>query len=95
MGDGIWNVLGLINKVLCRPMSSIPWGGFVTSLTLSVIWVDMVVYLMRGKFESFKKFKEFRNEVYNQLGKKIETLRLDWGGGYLSQEFVDHLKWDK
>lgn len=41
------------------------------------------VYLIRYKLESFKKFKEFKNEVENQLGKKIKKLRLDRGGKYL------------
>ena len=47
---------------------------------------------MRQKFESFEKFKEFKNEVQNQLGKNIKILRSDRGGQYLSQEFDNHLK---
>jgi hypothetical protein len=47
---------------------------------------------MRHKSESFEKFKEFYNEVQNQLGKKINFLRSDCGGEYLSLEFNDHLK---
>ena len=50
------------------------------------------VYLMKHKSESFDKFKEFRNEVQNQLGKTIKVLRFDRGGEYLSQEFDNHLK---
>ena len=46
---------------------------------------------MRHKSESFEKFKEFKNEVQNQLGKSIKMLRSDRGGEYLSQEFHDHL----
>ena len=49
------------------------------------------VYLMRHKSEAFDKFKEFKNEVENQLGKSIKALRSDRGGEYLSQEFNDHL----
>ncbi|KAL1192003.1 Retrovirus-related Pol polyprotein from transposon TNT 1-94 [Cardamine amara subsp. amara] len=45
---------------------------------------------MRHKSESFEKFKEFRNEVRNQLGKSIKALRSDRGGEYLSREFGDH-----
>ena len=48
------------------------------------------VYLMKHKSESFKNFKEFHNEVQNQLYKKIKTLRSDRGGEYLSQAFNDH-----
>ena len=47
---------------------------------------------MKHKLESFKKFKEFTNEVQNQIGKNIKTLRSDRGGEYLSLEFDDHLK---
>ncbi|KAJ9557030.1 hypothetical protein OSB04_011644 [Centaurea solstitialis] len=50
------------------------------------------VYLMRNKYESFEFFKEFQNEVENQLGKKIKRLRSDRGREYLSQEFIDHLR---
>ena len=48
---------------------------------------------MKHKYESFKKFKLFKNELQNQLGKNIKTLRSDRGGEYLSQEFIDHLRY--
>ena len=47
---------------------------------------------MKHKSESFTLFKEFQNEVENQLGKKIKMLRSDRGGEYLSLEFDNHLK---
>jgi hypothetical protein len=47
---------------------------------------------MRHKSELFEKFKEFHNEVQNQLGKTIKILRSDDGGEYLSLEFSDYLK---
>ena len=47
---------------------------------------------MRHKSETFEKFKEFQNEVENQLDKTIKLLRSDRGGEYMSQEFDDHLK---
>ena len=50
------------------------------------------VYLMRHKSESFEKFKEFRQEVQNQLGKSIKILRSDREGEYLSSEFGEYLK---
>ncbi|KAG8478887.1 hypothetical protein CXB51_028741 [Gossypium anomalum] len=50
------------------------------------------VYLMRHKSEALEKFKEFKNEVQNQLGKTIRTLRSDRGGEYLSLEFDNILK---
>ena len=36
-----------------------------------------------------EKFKTFKNEVQNQLGKSIKDLR---GGEYLSQDLDDYLK---
>ena len=47
---------------------------------------------MKHKAESFEKFKTFKNEVQNKLGKSIKALRTDRGGEYLSQEFDDYLK---
>ena len=38
------------------------------------------VYLMKHKSETFEKFKEFKNEVQNQLGKSIKAIRSDRGG---------------
>ncbi|KAJ9545518.1 hypothetical protein OSB04_025225 [Centaurea solstitialis] len=49
------------------------------------------VYLMRHKSESFERFKEFQNEVQNQLDKRVKFLRSDRGGEYLSDEFDNHL----
>lgn len=37
------------------------------------------IYLMKNKFESFEKFKEFQNKVQNQLYKKIKALISRWG----------------
>ena len=50
------------------------------------------IYLVKQKSETFEKFKEFKNEVENQLGRKIKVLRSDRGGEYLSLEFHDYLK---
>ena len=47
---------------------------------------------MKHKYETFEMFKIFKNEVQNQLGKSIKTLRSDRGGEYLSQEFTDYLR---
>ena len=50
------------------------------------------VFLMKHKSESFEKFKEFKEEVQNQLRKRIKKLRSDRGGEYMSQKFLDHLR---
>ena len=60
-----------------------------TSSLLPMITQDMVVYLMRWKSKAFEKFKEFRAEVENQLGKCIKAIRSDRGGEYLLGDFKD------
>ena len=49
------------------------------------------MYLMRWKSETFERFKEFRAEVENQLGKHIKVIRSDQGGEYLLRNFKDYL----
>ena len=47
---------------------------------------------MAHKSESLGKFKEFKSEVENQLGKTIKALRSDCGGEYMSEDFSNLLK---
>ena len=47
---------------------------------------------MKHKSETFEFFKTLKNEVQNQLGKNITTLRSNREGDYLSQEFIDYLR---
>ena len=42
------------------------------------------VYLLKHKHEVFETFQVFQNEVENQLGKTIKTIRSDRGGEYMS-----------
>ena len=49
------------------------------------------VYLMKRKSKVFEKFKEFRDEVENQLGKRIWAIQSDHGGEYLLRNFKDYL----
>ena len=87
------DLLGLVHTDVCGPMSSIARGGFQYFITFTDDFSRYgYIYLMRHKSESFEKFKEFQNEVQNQLGKTIKFLRSDRGGEYLSLEFGDHLK---
>ena len=46
---------------------------------------------MRWKSEAFEKFKKFRAEVENQLGKHIKAIQSDRGGEYLLRDFKDYL----
>jgi hypothetical protein len=77
------DLLELIHTYVCGPMSTTARGGYQYFITL-----NGYVYLMKHKFETFEKFKEFQSEVENQRGKKIKTLRSDRGGDYLSHEFM-------
>ena len=68
-------------------------GGFY----YFIIFIDDLsryrhLFLMKNKSESFKKFKEFKAQVENQIRKSIKTLRSDRGGEYLSTEFIEFLK---
>jgi len=87
------DLLGLVHSDVCGPMSATARGGYHYFITFTD---DLsrygYVYLMKHKSEALEKFKEFQNEVENQLGKKIKFLRSDRGGEYLSQEFDSHLK---
>ena len=46
------------------------------------------IHLLKSKDEAIKKFVLYKNEVENQLNKKIKVLRIDRGGEYESP-FVD------
>src|SRR4051812_26835460 len=87
------DLLGIIHMDVCRPMNVPNRNGLRYFMTNTD---DLsrygYIYLMKHKSETFEKFKEFQNEVENQLGKKIKHLRSDRGGEYLSHEFGNHLK---
>jgi hypothetical protein len=87
------DLLGLVHTDVCGPMSYVATSGFQYFITFTGDFSRYgYIYLMRHKSESFEKFKEFQNEVQNQLGKTIKFLRFDREGEYLSLEFSDHLK---
>ena len=87
------DLLGLTHTDVCGPISSISRGGYRYFITFTDDFSRYgFIYLMRHKSESFEKFKLFKNEVQNQLGKNIKILRSDQGGEYLSQNFDDYLK---
>jgi hypothetical protein len=66
------DLLGLIHTDVCGPMSSVARGGFQYFITFTDDFSRYgCIYLMRHKSESFEKFKNFQNEVQNQLGKQL------------------------
>ena len=92
-GERASDLLGLIHSDVCGPINTQAKGGFQYFITFTDDFSRFgYVYLMRHKSEALERFKEFKNEVQNQLGKSIKTLRSDRGGEYLSQSFDELLK---
>ena len=69
------DLLSLIHTDVCGPLSSPARGGYLYFITFTDDFSRYgYIYLMRHKSESFEKFKIFKNEVQNQLGKNIKYL---------------------
>ncbi|KAJ9552498.1 hypothetical protein OSB04_016543 [Centaurea solstitialis] len=86
------DLLEIIHTDVCGLFSHVARGGYRYFITFTDDFSRYgYVYLMRHKSESFERFKEFQNEVQNQLDKRIKFLRSDRGGEYLSDEFDNHL----
>ena len=87
------DLLEIIHTDVCGPMSVEARGGYHYFLTFTD---DLsrygYIYLMKHKFETFEKFKEFQSEVGYHRNKKIKFLQSDRGGEYLSYEFCTHLR---
>jgi hypothetical protein len=76
--ERVSDLLGLIHSDVYGPMSTTARGGYSYFITFTDDFSRYgYVYLMRHKSESFEKFKEFQNEVQNQLGKTIKAIRSD------------------
>ena len=85
-------LLELGHTDVCGPMSTQAKGGYEYFITFTDDYSRYgFVYLMKLKSEAFEKFKEFRAEVENQLGKCIKVIRSDRGGEYLLGDFKDYL----
>ena len=87
------NLLEIIHTDVCGPMSVKARGGYSYFLTFTYDFSRYgYIYLMKHKSKTFEKFKEFQSEMENHHNKKINFLRSDRGGEYLSYEFGLHLK---
>ena len=85
-------MLELIHSDVCGPMSIQARDGYEYFINFTDDYSRFgYVYLMKRKFETFEKFKEFRAEVESQLGKRIKAIRSDRGGEYLLRDFKDYL----
>ena len=78
-------LLELVHSDVCSPMSIQARGGYEYFITFTNDYSKFdYVYLMKRKSEIFEKFKEFRAEVENQLGKRIKVIRSNRGGTWNS-----------
>ena len=69
------DLLELIHSDVCGPMSIQTRGGYEYFITFTNDYSRFsYVYLMKWKFEAFEKFKEFKAEIENQLGKCIKAI---------------------
>ncbi|KAH9724536.1 Integrase catalytic domain-containing protein [Citrus sinensis] len=82
----------LVHTDVCGPINVQARGGYEYLITFTNDYSRYgYVYLMRHKFESLEKFKEYRAETKKQLDKNIKKLRSDQGGEFLSGNFKEHL----
>jgi transposase InsO family protein len=92
-GERSKDLLGLVHSDVCGPTSISARDGLRYFITFTDDFSRYgYVHLTRHKSKSFEKFKEFKAEVENQLGKKINVFRTDRGGEYLNSEFRGYLK---
>ncbi|KAA0036896.1 gag/pol protein [Cucumis melo var. makuwa] len=84
--------LEFIHSNLCGPMNVKAQEGYEYFIS----FIDDYsryghVYLIRHKSDSLEKFKEYKAEVENELGKTIKILRADRGGEYMDLRFQGYL----
>ena len=91
-GNRTKDLLELVHSDVCVSMSIQARGGYEYFITFTNDYSRFgYVYLMKWKSEGFEKFKEFRVEVKNQLGKCIDAIRSDHDDKYLLGDFKDYL----
>ena len=69
------DLLEVIHSDVCGPISIQARGGYEYFITFTDDYSRFgYKYLTKRKSEAFEKFKEFRSEVQNQLGKRIKAI---------------------
>ena len=69
--EKVYDLLGLVHSNVYGPMNTMAKHGFSYFITFADDYSRYgYMYLIKYKFEAFEKFKEFRAEVRNQIGKK-------------------------
>ncbi|CAB4021584.1 Retrovirus-related Pol poly from transposon TNT 1-94, partial [Paramuricea clavata] len=81
--------LELIHSDLCGPMNVDSIGGSKYVLTFTDDHTRYVtVYFLKSKSEVLSKFEEYVTMVENATGLKVQNLRTDNGGEYVSHNFT-------
>ena len=83
--------LELMHTDLCGPMNVKARGWYEYFIS----FIDYYsrhdyLYLMHHKSEAFEKFREYKIEDENLLGKTIKTLQSDRGGEHMDLRFQDY-----
>ena len=83
--------IALVNSYLCGPMETMSFGKAHYFLTfIDDFSRKTSVYFLQEKYEVCSHFLEFKALVEKQSGFKILTLRIDNGGEYRSNEFLNY-----
>ena len=86
------DLLELVHSDVCGPLSIQARRGYEYFITFTNDYsIFGYVCQMKWKSKAFEKFKKFRAEVENQLGKRIKAIQSDRGGKYLLGDFKDYL----
>ena len=84
--------LELVHTDLCGPMNVKARGRYEYFISFIDDYSRYgYLYLMHHKSEALEKFREYKTEVENLLGKTIKTLRSDRGGEYMDLRFQDYM----
>lgn len=81
-----------IHADLCGPMSESSIGGSKYFLLLKDDRSSFrQVYFLRHKDDTFEKFKEFENSVFNRFGYRIKTVRSDNGTEFRNRRMSEYM----
>ena len=86
--DRSTNLLTLIHSNICELNGLLTRGENIYFITFIDYYSRYTyVYLLKHKDVDFAVFKNYKEDVENQLDKKIKILRSDRGGEYFPREF--------
>ncbi|CAK9818809.1 Retrovirus-related Pol polyprotein from transposon TNT 1-94 [Anthophora quadrimaculata] len=87
------NILDIIHSDVCGPMRTRSYGGnkyFVTFIDDHSRWCE--IRFLKSKDQLFDAFRDFKNYIENQTGRKIKVFQSDNGKEYVNSRFDRFLK---